>query len=316
MNKKSFWYPTILALATAIISGVSNFINKIGVTSVNDPVLYTTIKNSLVAIFLIGIIIVLKKWKEIKTLDKHQIIKLIAIGAIGGSIPFVLFFTGLANTSAINASLIHKTLFIWVALLAIPFLKERIRFGVWAGISILFIANLFVGGFNGFTFNTGELMIFVATIFWAVESIIAKKALKDIPSTTVAGARMVIGSFILFIIVAIQGNISEVFSLGATQWGWTLLSSVLLLGYVVTWYAALKHAPAWYVAALLVPASLVTNVLTTVFITHTMSWQQAVSGILYIMGMGLIIIFTKKSALFMKMTGIKNHESGIRESLP
>ena len=66
MNKKAFWYPTVLALITAIISGVSNFINKIGVTVVFDPVVYTTIKNSLVAIFLIGIILVLKKWKEKK----------------------------------------------------------------------------------------------------------------------------------------------------------------------------------------------------------------------------------------------------------
>ena len=92
---------------------------------------------------------------------------------------------------------------------------------------------------------------------------------------------MVVGSLLLFIIVAVQGNISEVFSLGATQWGWTLLSSVFLLGYVVTWYTALQYAPAWYVATLLVPATLVTNILTTIFITQTISWQQAVSGGLY-----------------------------------
>ena len=295
MNKKAFWYPTVLALITAIISGVSNFINKIGVTVVFDPVVYTTIKNSLVAIFLIGIILVLKKWKEIKILNRHQILKLITVGVVGGSIPFVLFFTGLAHTSAINASLIHKTLFVWVALLAIPFLKEKIRMGVWAGISIVFIANLFVGGFSGFKFNSGEVMIFIATIFWAIESIIAKKALQDISSITLAGARMVVGSLLLFIIVAVQGNISEVFSLGATQWGWTLLSSVFLLGYVVTWYTALQYAPAWYVATLLVPATLVTNILTTIFITQTISWQQAVSGGLYLVGIIIILSIARKT---------------------
>ena len=53
--KKTFWYPTILALMTAVISGAANFFNKIGVTAVKDPILYTTLKNSLVALFLISI---------------------------------------------------------------------------------------------------------------------------------------------------------------------------------------------------------------------------------------------------------------------
>src|SRR3989344_1621138 len=152
--KKTFWYPTILALMTEVISGAANFFNKIGVTAVKDPILYTTLKNSLVALFLIGFIVAMRQWKEIKKLNKGQLLKLLVIGLVGGSIPFALFFSGLANTSALNASLIHKTLFIWVAILAIPFLKEKIGLGAWIGVGVIFIANLFVGGFIGFKFNS------------------------------------------------------------------------------------------------------------------------------------------------------------------
>ena len=46
---------------------------------------------------------------------------------IGGSVPFVLFFEGLARAEATQAAFIQKTLVIWVALLAVPLLRERFR---------------------------------------------------------------------------------------------------------------------------------------------------------------------------------------------
>lgn len=287
-------YATILALATAVISGTNNFLGKIAVTAVKDPIVYTTLKNAIVAAFLIGIILMLGKWREIISLTRGQMFRLLAIGAIGGSVPFALFFTGLLKTSALNAGLIHKTLFLWVLLLAVPFLKERFSWAQWIGVGTLFAANFVVGGFKGFNFNMGELMILGATLVWAVENIIAKKALKDISSITVAGARMIVGSLILFAIVLGKGSAVPLSTLSLEQWGWTMLTSVFLLGYVLTWYTALKHAPATYVAALLVPATLVTNVLTAIFITHTLNGVQITQMALLAAGAALMVLFARK----------------------
>jgi len=287
-------YATTLALTTAVISGLSNFLNKIAVTTVKDPIAYTTLKNGVVGLFLIGLIIIFGKWREIKGLNRGQLLKLLIIGAVGGFVPFALFFTGLSKTSAINASLIHKTLFVWVLLLAVPLLKEKISRGLLAGMALIFGANLLVGGFTGFKFSTAELMILGATIFWAVENIIAKKALKDISSLTVASARMVFGSIMLLALVAWQGNLGMFSSLDGTKWLWTLLASALLSSYVLTWYTALKYAPVTYVATLLVPATLITNILSAIFITHTLTGLVALSGILYTTGAGLTIYFTNK----------------------
>jgi len=102
------------ALGAMVISGVNNFLTKIAVTAIKDPIFYTTLKNAIVAIFLIGIIVLFKRLPEISALTKKQLLKLSVIGFIGGSIPFALYFSGLQMTSAINASLIHKTLFLWV----------------------------------------------------------------------------------------------------------------------------------------------------------------------------------------------------------
>jgi len=271
---------TLLALLAAVISGTNNFVTKIAVTAVGDPIFFTT---------LIGVIIAWRKWPEIAALSREQWIKLFAIGVIGGAVPFALFFTGLTKTSALNAGLIHKTLFIWVMIFAIPILKERVTRLQWLGIGTIFAANLFVGGFAGFKYNAGELMILGATILWAIENIIAKTALKDIPSATVASARMVIGSVILSGLVLWQGNGGLIMNLNAMQWGWTILTSLLLGGYVLAWYTALKYAPATYVAALLVPATLVTNALSAIFITRTMALPQLASSALFILGTVLVI---------------------------
>ena len=288
-------YATVLALITAVISGTNNFLTKIAVTAVKDPIVYTTLKNAIVAAFLIGIILMLGKWREIISLTQGQMLRLFAIGAIGGSVPFALFFTGLSQTSALNAGLIHKTLFVWVLLLAVPFLKERFSWMQWVGVCALFAANFVVGGFKGFNFNIGELMVLGATLLWAVENVIAKKVLKDISSITVAGARMIIGSLILFAVVLGKGSTVPLSTLSFEQWGWTMLTSILLLGYVLAWYTALKYAPATYVAALLVPATLVTNVLSAVFITHTLNGVQLTQMILLTAGALLITMFVKRT---------------------
>lgn len=286
---------TILALVTAAISGTNNFLSKIAVTAVKDPIVFTALKNVIVAVFLLGLILMLGRWREIMALTRAQLIRLLAIGIVGGSVPFALFFIGLTQTSALNAGLIHKTLFVWVAVLAIPLLKERFSRMQWLGVAALFAANFVVGGFKGFQFNAGELMVLGATLLWAVENIVAKKALKDISSVTVAGARMMIGSLLLFSLVIWQGNISMAANLTFAQWGWTLLTSVLLLGYVLCWYTALKYAPATYVAALLVPATLVTNALTAIFITHTFNGIQLTQMALLLLGMMLLTVFARKA---------------------
>ncbi|MDI6734121.1 MAG: DMT family transporter [Patescibacteria group bacterium] len=288
-------FPTILALAAALVSGTNNFLTKIATTSVGDPIIYTTLKNSIVALILFGLILGFKKWPEIRNATKKQTLKLIAIGIIGGSIPFALYFTGLSQTNAINAALIHKTLFLWVFIFAIPFLKERLSKLQIFGVAIIFTANLFIGGFAGFKFNIGELMILGATILWAIENIIAKKTLQEFSSQTVAAARMILGSLVLFLFLLVRnGSAVFSFSLNNEQWTWTIITSILLFGYVTLWYGALKYAPATYVAVLLVPATLITNILSSIFVTHVFDGRSVLTVLLYIIGYSIFIVSAGK----------------------
>ena len=121
MKNNTIGTATIFALSAAFVSGVSLFVNKFAVTAMKDPTLFTMLKNSLVAVGLIGVVFLAGRHKEIRGLSRSQWLRLFAIGVIGGALPFPLFFTGLSPTRAVGGAFLQKTLFFWGALLAIPF---------------------------------------------------------------------------------------------------------------------------------------------------------------------------------------------------
>jgi drug/metabolite transporter (DMT)-like permease len=240
-----------LALAgmTAFISGVSVFVNGSAVRAFDDPVVFTTLKNGVAAVVLLSL--ALSAVKIPRSAGPRTWIGLVALGVIGGSVPFILFFTGLSEITAPGAAVIHKTLFVWVALLAVVFLRERIGALQIAALVILLGSQLLIQSPAGVGWGSGETMIAIATAFWAVEVIVAKRLLANIPASVAAAARMGIGLLVLVAYLALTGSLAGVGAVSAEQWAWVLGTGLLLSGYVATWYAALKRAPASAVTAVL-----------------------------------------------------------------
>lgn len=282
-----------LAFITALISGFSIFFNKYAVGIVTPPLYFTAVKNSVVALLILLVVINSKKLPSLKTLSKKEIGLLLSIGVIGGSIPFYLFFTGLAQVSAINAAIIQKLMIVWVALLAGPILKEKLTKLQFTAVTILFLSNFVIGGFKGFTFSTGELMIFASTLFWAVEYMLARKVLKSVDPDVVVLFRMGIGSLLLLGATFFTPAAKNV-KLDSQSLFWLTLSVGLLFGYVISWYRALKFAKATTVVSILVAATLVTNVLSAVFVTKTVTPEIAVQTALIIAGSVLFYISAKQ----------------------
>jgi len=285
-TKKGIYF----AIATAVISGVSLFLNKYAVTAIKEPLIFTTVKNIGVALIVLAFLLSSGELKKIKKLTKIQKLYLALVGIIGGSIPFYLFFTGLSMTPAINGAIIHKTLVLWVGLLAIPFLKEKMSKTGWFAVIALFVANVFVGGFKGFVFSRGELYILAATLFWAVETILAKKVLPKVHPDLLVEARMGIGALVLLALsVALKPQaLLGVTSLSLDNWLWIVLTMGLLTGYVATWYRGLKYAPATAVTAVLVGSTLVTNILSAVFVTHTLNTALLIQSVIIASGIAVI----------------------------
>ncbi len=286
----------LLALGTAAISGLSNFVAKVSVTVVKDATLFTFLKNAIVGVLVVGLVMLFVQWKELRELKRADWLKLAAIAVIGGSVPFLLFFNGLQQTTAVHANLIHKTLFVWVAILAWVSLKEKVTRWHVAALALLLTGTFALGGLQGFHLGAGEWMVLGATLLWAVENVLAKKALAQLSTLTVVAARMFLGSLVLLGVVLVQGKMSLVSTLTFDQWGWVVLPSLLLFGYVLTWYSALKRAPATLVASLLVPSVFITALLSGTFHKGPITGQQWLSGAIVTLGVALFIWASRRSA--------------------
>jgi drug/metabolite transporter (DMT)-like permease len=254
-----------LAFVTACISGVSVWVNSHAVKHFGDATVYTTAKNAVAGIVLLSLALpIFVPHPEPRALPtrRRQWLALGVIAAIGGSIPFVLFFEGLARADATQAAFIHKTLVIWVALLAVPLLRERLGPLHYAAIALVIVGQAALAGDLGtVAFGGGEAMILAATLLWAVEVIVAKRLLDAIAVRTVALARMGLGTILLLCWVMLSGRSGEFVHLSGNEWSWAILTGLLLSGYVATWYAALARAQAVDVTAVLVFGAVVTAVL-------------------------------------------------------
>jgi drug/metabolite transporter (DMT)-like permease len=258
----------MLAFVTACVSGVAVYVNSKGVAHFDDATVYTTAKNAVAGALLFALALPLLSarrapaGKVARPRTRRDWLALATVACIGGSVPFVLFFEGLSRATATQAAFIHKTLVVWVALLAVPILRERIGPPHVLAISLVMLGQGWLAGDLGtVAFGAGEAMILAATLLWAIEVIVVKKLVSSIEPRTLAFGRMGLGTLVLVAWLAVSGRVGDLSALSAEQWGWAVATGLLLTAYVATWYMALARAQAVDVTAVLVLGAVVTAVL-------------------------------------------------------
>jgi drug/metabolite transporter (DMT)-like permease len=266
-----------LALAgiTAVVSGISVFVNGYGVAHFDDATTYTTAKNLVAALVIVTLLARSSRSPASRveapqrsvttptTPRARRVATLVAIAVIGGSLPFVLFFEGFARASSTDAAFIHKTMVVWVALAAAVVLRERVGPPHVAAIALILVGYVQLAGGVGLPeLGTGELLILVATLCWSVEVVLARSLLVDgVAPTAVSTARMAGGVLLLLGWAVARGALDDLFGLTFVQWRWVALTGLLLAAYVVSWHHALARAGAVDVTAVLSLGAVLTAVL-------------------------------------------------------
>jgi len=243
VNKES--KGTLLAFATAIISGLAIPLNKLFVVNI-DPTVFTAMRG-----FIIGLVFILLSWKSKKLtkdlLRDERYLYLILIGIIGGGRALLFYFHGLKLTISSRGAFLHKTLPLYTTLLAFIFLKERIprKQLVALGLMTLGTILIYIDKIQPSALwsdpSMGDLLVIFATFLWAIENTIAKKTMiKGESNLVVSAARMLIGSLFLFCVVILLGKFEVLLSLSSKQILNLLVSTGILLGYVYCWYYSIK----------------------------------------------------------------------------
>ena len=296
----------VVAGVTALVSGVSVFVNSYGVHSFASPALYTTAKNVVAALFLALAMTVGQstRRRNRSPLTSNFVtpdpsgsrnhgaaywLGLAYVGVIGGGLAFVLFFDGLAVSTPASAAFWRDTMVLWVAALAVPILREKVRWWNVVAIALLVVGEIIVaGGVGHLAFTRGEVDVLASSVLWAVEVVIAKRLLRAMAPATLALVRMGVGALALASYLGVTGAFSNLLALDTHQVLWALLTGLLLSGYVATWMTALARARALDVTSVLVASALVTWLLQLVAGTVT-PVTSSIGLVLIAVGAGLVI---------------------------
>jgi drug/metabolite transporter (DMT)-like permease len=258
-----------IAVGAAVVSGFAVFVNGLAVQRFDDPTVYTTAKNLIAGtVLLIALVATttVASVPRVSSVSRSAWPTLAVIAVLGGAVPFVLFFEGLARATSTNAAFVHKTLVVWVAIGATVFLRERLTALHVVAIGLLLLGHLWLtGGLGAATFGTAELLVLGATLCWAAEVLIVKRLMVEVPYQIAAVSRMVGGSLLLVGWLAIKGDLGELGGFAAHEWAWLALTGTTLAAFVGTWYAALSMAPAIDVTAVLVLGAVITGLLNSGF---------------------------------------------------
>jgi len=276
---------------TALVSGFAVFVNAYGVRALPSPTVYTTAKNLTTALIL-GLLTVLsvalgksamaERWIRVqrrsgvvaRSATAGTWAALAFVGVVGGGVAFVLFFNGLSKLAATPAAFLHDSLVVWVGLLALPVLGERPTGWNVAAIGLLVGGEVaIIGGIGHLGASSGSLLVLGATVLWAIETVLIKRLLETFSPAAVALTRMGVGSVVLVGYVGATVGLGPLFTLGAAQWGWVLLTGLLLAAYVATWMTALGRARAIDVTSVLVFSVVVTGLLQAAAGTRALAPQ-------------------------------------------
>jgi len=161
----------------------------------------------------------------------------------------------------VTASLIDHTQFVFVALLAALFLRERVGGAVWAALGVLLVGLTIGVKFDTVRWDAGIPYLLAATALFAVDFILIKYLLRTVSALTVMTFKMFVGAVLLLAFVAATGHLRLVTRLQAIQWEFVAITGLILLAFTVTSILGLRHASATAVTAIPAAAPIVTTVL-------------------------------------------------------
>ncbi|HLC48627.1 MAG TPA: DMT family transporter [Candidatus Norongarragalinales archaeon] len=182
---------TTLGLGAAIIAafffGASNPYAKIA-ASQTDPVLLSFLVTAIAAV-IFGLYALLNP-KHFTGLTSKNGDLYLCLGIFGHAIPSLLSLYGLTMTSALNLLFLLRTEIFFATIFGVLIYKEAITLKQITGIIIGFLGVFLFATELKFTgVNLGDLLIILATVFWASYVVIVRKLSGTLQPAAIASIR-------------------------------------------------------------------------------------------------------------------------------
>ena len=226
---------------------------------------------------------ILLKRERVKFNGKN-IWNLLVVGVVGTVFAPLMFFLGLTQTFAINATLIAHLQPLFVAVFGFYFLKERLHKHDFTGGVLIILAAILITSRTAENLvdfkigNFGDLMVFFATLSWAIVAIPGKQLTKETSGVTIVSFRFLIASivFIPILFCLNQLIVNSVYQV--------LLGVLVGLGYIF-YYEGLKRIKASQVALTELSSPFFTAVFAPYFLSETVTPMQVIGALLLMFGL-------------------------------
>lgn len=257
-------------------------------------------------IFAFGFLPIVRK---VMKLQKKQILCLITIGLCNSVAAPLLAFSGLRMTSAINAELFASTESLFLILLAIIFLKEKIdRNQIVGGLLILtgVIAISLRGFSEAFVLQTGDLLILLAAFMYSCGAMIFKIHLKSMQHEVMLFVRTSTAITFFFVLSPFMNHtlVEELqkfpLELLAVLIGFGFISRFLNL---LSFYGAMDRLEVRRVSTIL-PFAMISGIIFAHFyLGEALEWYHAIGGLSMLLG----ILIVQRSNLHASDKHLESH---------
>jgi drug/metabolite transporter (DMT)-like permease len=171
---RGLWGNAYLVLALASLCWSGNHLMGRAIAGHVPPLTITTLRWLLAAAILFPFVrtYLVRDWPLIR--ERFGV--LIYLALIGGGIFGALQFVGLQLTTALNVSVMNSLGPVFIAAAGAAMFRDRLTGGQFAGIVVSLLGVLAIitkldsGVLTNFSFNTGDILILINMVLWAVYS--------------------------------------------------------------------------------------------------------------------------------------------------
>lgn len=281
---------------TTLLWGINVVIMKFVFTELS-PLQLAIIRWVIAGIIFLFILLFYPLEKKYKVIHKEDYFYIFSLGLIGVFLQQIFFLIGLNMTSATNSGIITGLTPIFIFLLSVNLLNEKVTLWKIIGIIISFTGIIVLTRDNEISFSSksflGDLSTLAAGFIFAIYTVMAKPMLQKYSGFTITAYNTIIGS-VFFIIIGLfvyRGVSIEVTNVSFKTWSCIFYSSIFgSIIPLILWFTSLKFLDATKVAVITYFQPIITALGAFLILGEKLTSNIILGGILVLFG----VILTEK----------------------
>ncbi len=287
-SSQSKWLYFTMVLASTFLQGSSFVATKLLLATMS-PLWLAGIRFLIAALSLLPFLLYRYQIKAFAIPQFPIWVKLIAIGFFQTAGVMIFLNIGLQYTTPATAAIIMASNPLLVAILAKWLLGEMIGYRAMAGLLLAFVGVVIcIGLTQSAHLGKGEVFIILASVSWALATIINKKSQLSVNPWIVTFWQMLIGSLLIILVASFS---QQPFNLPNSSYGWAVLvwlaipASTIAMG---LWFAALDIGGATHTSGFLFLCPLFSALLSYLILGTQLSLQEIIGGSM--IGIGIYLL--------------------------